>query len=176
MLAAFMQSSAHEMAMSACQQGALKKLGLPRSPEYVDQLMAQFGRNGSGKVTHPLPTNSQNGCQELDAAHAVPLTAGVWTAEMVAQVDAEDFYQYVARKEETIWRSFQDLDLDGTGEVDDGELLQALRLGPVLSRRLWYCGVSIRFRCEVPHTGVDTLGQRGGAMSRRSGWLALQHG
>ena len=49
---------------------------------------------------------------------------------MVAQVDAEDFYQYVARKEETIWRSFQDLDLDGTGEVDDGELLQALRSGP----------------------------------------------
>lgn len=47
---------------------------------------------------------------------------------MVAQVDAEDFYQYVARKEETIWRSFQDLDLDGTGEVDDEELLQALRL------------------------------------------------
>ena len=60
MLAAFMQSSAHEMAMSArCQQGALKKLGLPRSPEYVDQLMTQFGRNGSGKVTHPLPTKSQ---------------------------------------------------------------------------------------------------------------------
>ena len=49
---------------------------------------------------------------------------------MVAQVDAEDFYQYVARKEETIWRSFQDLDLDGTGEVDDEELLQALRCAP----------------------------------------------
>lgn len=44
-------------ALSACQQGALKKLGLPRSPEYVDQLMAQFGRNGSGKVTDPMPSD-----------------------------------------------------------------------------------------------------------------------
>jgi Ca2+-binding EF-hand superfamily protein len=63
-----------------------------------------------------------------DAALATGDGRGL-TTDSALQVDAEDFYQYVARKEETMWRTFQDLDIDGTGEVDDEELLQALRWG-----------------------------------------------
>ena len=58
-------------------------------------------------------------------------------------MDAEDFYQYVARKEETMWSTFQDLDLDGTGEVDEEELLQALRWGVAAAAPFCCRGCSI---------------------------------
>ena len=45
----------------------------------------------------------------------------------LTQVEAKAFYDYACRKEDTIWQAFQDLDLDGTGEVDEEELLKALR-------------------------------------------------
>lgn len=51
-----------------------------------------------------------------------------------AQVEAQEFYHYVSRKEDFILQAFQDLDVDGTGEVDEEELLRALRYSPYSSR------------------------------------------
>lgn len=106
--------------LSAHLQGALKRLGLPNTPEYVDQIMMQFGRNGSGKVQVACSGHSQ--AVNVYGKSVIPFLATPKHPQDIkqlrcwsAQVDAEGFYQYAAQKEERMWRTFQDLDIDGTG-------------------------------------------------------------